>query len=50
VTPGWAIASVGLPPLAAITAAVLLRPRKPDPWVVIVVNALSSGAGLAAAG
>jgi DNA-directed RNA polymerase subunit RPC12/RpoP len=50
VTPGWAIAAFGLPPVAAIASAVLVRPRNPSPWTVIVLNALSSGAGLAASG
>ncbi len=49
-TPGWAIAAFILPPVAAIASAVFVRPRNPSSWTVIVLNALSSGAGLAASG
>jgi len=50
VTPGWGIVSFLLPPLAAILAASLLRPRNPPPQTLIVLNAILPGAGLAAAG
>ncbi len=49
-TPGWGIVSFFLPPLAAVLAAWLLRPRKPPPQALIALNALLPGAGLAAAG
>ena len=49
-TAGSAIAAFGLPIIAAVAAATLVRPRHPAPWIVIILNALSSGAGLAATG
>lgn len=49
-TPGWGIVSFFLPPLAAVLAARLLRPRKPPPQALIALNAILPGAGLAAAG
>jgi hypothetical protein len=50
VTPGWVIVSFLLPPLAAVLAASLLRPRNPQPQILIALNAILPGAGLAAAG
>ena len=49
-TPGWGVVSFLLPPLAAILAALLLRPRNPPPQALIALNAILPGAGLAAAG
>ena len=49
-TPGWGVVSFLLPPLAAILAASLLRPRNPPPQALIALNAILPGAGLAAAG
>lgn len=49
-TPGWGAVSFLLPPLAAILAASLLRPRNPPPQALIALNAILPGAGLAAAG
>jgi len=50
VTPGWGIVSFLLPPLAAVLAAFLLRPRNPKPQILIALNTILPGAGLAAAG
>jgi hypothetical protein len=50
VTPGWGIVSFLLPPLAAVLAAFLIRPRNPKPQVLIALNTILPGAGLAAAG
>jgi len=50
VNPGWGVVSFLLPPLAAILAASLLRPRNPPPQALIALNAILPGAGLAAAG
>ena len=49
-TPGWVIVSFLLPPLAAVLAASLLRPKNPRPEILIALNAILPGAGLAAAG
>jgi Zn finger protein HypA/HybF involved in hydrogenase expression len=50
VTTTWALLSVVLPPLLAVIAAAFLRTRQPHPYLIIKLNALSPGAGLAAAG
>jgi len=50
VTPGWGIVSLLVPPLAAVLAASLLRPKNPRPQILIALNAILPGAGLAAAG
>jgi hypothetical protein len=39
-----------MPPLAAVVAGTLLRPRQPAPQLAIALNALLPGAGLAALG
>jgi hypothetical protein len=39
-----------VPPLAAVLAASLLRPKNPRPQILIALNAILPGAGLAAAG
>ena len=49
-TPGWGIVSFLLPPLAAVLAAFLFRPRNPKPQILIALNTILPGAGLAAAG
>ncbi len=49
-TPGWVFFALGLPALAAVAAAVLLRGRKPGAFMVTLLNAVLPGAGLAAAG
>jgi hypothetical protein len=46
----WTIFAVLLPPLAAVFAAVVLRPRQPAPQLAIGLNALMPGSGLAALG
>lgn len=49
-TPAWGLFSFLAPPLAAVSAWFLARPRQPSPRTVIALNALMPGAGLAAAG
>ena len=49
-TATWTIFAVLLPPLAAVFAAVVLRPRQPAPQLAIGLNALIPGSGLAALG
>jgi DNA-directed RNA polymerase subunit RPC12/RpoP len=50
VTPAWFLTSLLLPPAAALGAWLVLRGRTVPPHLVIVLNALVPGAGLAAAG
>ncbi len=49
-TAGWVFVALVVPPAAAIVGATLIRPRNPGPWTTVILNALSPGAGLAAAG
>lgn len=49
-TAGWVLVALIVPPAAAVVAATLIRPRNPGPWALVILNALSPGAGLAAAG
>ena len=49
-TAAWTIVAVLMPPLAAVVAGTLLRPRQPAPQLAIALNALLPGAGLAALG
>ena len=49
-TAGWVLVALIVPPAAAVAAATLIRPRDPGPWTLVILNALSPGAGLAAAG
>ncbi len=46
----WAVFSFFAPPLAAVLAATIIRPIKPREEIVIALNALLPGCGLAAAG
>jgi len=50
VTPAWVLVSVVLPPLSAVLATILLRPRAPGPYLVTGLNAILPGSGLAADG
>jgi hypothetical protein len=50
VTATWTIVAVLVPPLAAVVAGTLLRPRNPAPQLAIAINAILPGAGLAALG
>jgi hypothetical protein len=50
VTTSWTIFAVLTPPLAAVAAGTLIRPRQPSPQIAIALNALLPGAGLAALG
>ena len=47
---GWAIFSFFAPPLAAVLAATIIRPMKPREEIIIAINAMLPGSGLAAAG
>jgi Zn finger protein HypA/HybF involved in hydrogenase expression len=49
-SPAWFLLAVVGPPVAAVLAGVVLRPRNVHPVATIVLNAVSPGAGLAAAG
>ena len=46
---GWALVSLALPPLATLVAWAALHSRQAHPLLVIGLNALMPGAGLAAA-
>ena len=46
---GWAVFSFIAPPLAAVLAATIIRPMKPREEIVIFLNAILPGCGLAAA-
>ena len=46
----WAVFSFLAPPLAAVLAATIIRPMKPREEIVIALNAVLPGSGLAAAG
>ena len=46
----WTVVAVLLPPLAAVVAAMWLRPQQPAPQLAIALNALLPGTGLAALG
>ena len=46
----WAVFSFFAPPLAAVLAATIIRPLKPREEIVIALNAVLPGCGLAAAG
>jgi len=50
VSAAWTVFAVLMPPLAAVVAGTLLRPRQPAPQLAIALNALMPGAGLAALG
>jgi hypothetical protein len=50
VSPAFTILALFLPPIAALAAGTVLRPRQPAPQISIVLNALLPGAGLAALG
>ena len=46
----WVLLALLGPPLAALIAGIALSPRDPHPGLVVALNTLSPGAGLAAAG
>jgi len=46
----WAVFSFLAPPLAAVLAATIIRPMKPREEIIIALNSLLPGCGLAAAG
>jgi len=50
VSSAWAVFSFLAPPLAAVLAATIIRPMKPREEIVIALNSLLPGCGLAAAG
>jgi hypothetical protein len=50
VTPAFTVIILLLPPIAAVFAGTVLRPRKPTPQLAIGLNALLPGTGLAALG
>lgn len=47
--PIWFLFSILIPPAAAVAAGYIFRSRKADPQLIIVLNALMPGSGLAAA-
>ncbi|MFV2071982.1 MAG: hypothetical protein ACC742_04935 [Thermoanaerobaculales bacterium] len=49
-TSGWILGTLLLPPALAVLAAVFLRPHRPGANLVIGLNAISPGSGLAAIG
>ena len=49
-TASWTVVAVLVPPLAAVVAATLLRPRHPSPQLAIALNTFLPGAGLAVLG
>ncbi len=49
-TPSWALVALAAPPVVAMAAWLGLRSRHPHPAVVVLLNAIVPGAGLAAAG
>jgi Zn finger protein HypA/HybF involved in hydrogenase expression len=46
----WLIVCLFLPPAAAFLARILIRPNRPSPQVIVALNAILPGSGLAAAG
>jgi len=50
VSSAWAVFSFFAPPLAAVLGATIIRPLKPREEIVIALNAVLPGCGLAAAG
>jgi hypothetical protein len=50
VSPSFVVLALLLPPLAALVAGTLLRPKKPPPQLAIGLNAILPGTGLATLG